>query len=187
MRLDGCIQYDWCYLDWVYVRRTCARVCACTCMNRVILGRLNLIFQCTFTLADWELMAEMNNSVYGNPSSLTIHNERNIKTGECVSSVSCLFSLFTNCIAKCCVSLQFRELRGLTSSNLVFRRNSSAAPAVARGYIRGVSRHLRYTFKESILFDLDLCSHQSFRPFSRSTFEKRRRKRWDREQNLETT
>ncbi|XP_014487307.1 PREDICTED: lachesin-like isoform X2 [Dinoponera quadriceps] len=29
---------------------------------------------------DWELM-EMNNSVYGNPSSLTIHNERNIKTG----------------------------------------------------------------------------------------------------------
>lgn len=27
-------------------------------------------------------MAEMNNSVYGNPSSLTIHNEKNIKTGE---------------------------------------------------------------------------------------------------------
>ncbi|XP_017794423.1 PREDICTED: lachesin-like, partial [Habropoda laboriosa] len=29
---------------------------------------------------DWELMAEMNNSVYGNPSSLTIHNEKNTKT-----------------------------------------------------------------------------------------------------------
>ncbi|EZA57638.1 hypothetical protein X777_00738 [Ooceraea biroi] len=29
---------------------------------------------------DWELMAEMNNSVYGNPSSLTIHNEKNAKT-----------------------------------------------------------------------------------------------------------
>ena len=27
-------------------------------------------------------MAEMNNSVYGNPSSLTIQNEKNIKTGE---------------------------------------------------------------------------------------------------------
>ncbi|XP_043795616.1 uncharacterized protein LOC122716524 [Apis laboriosa] len=31
---------------------------------------------------DWELMAEMNNSVYGNPSSLTIHNEKNIKAGN---------------------------------------------------------------------------------------------------------
>lgn len=30
---------------------------------------------------DWEFMAEMNNSVYGNPSSLTIQNEKNIKTG----------------------------------------------------------------------------------------------------------
>ncbi|KAH0946548.1 hypothetical protein HN011_002630, partial [Eciton burchellii] len=29
---------------------------------------------------DWEFM-EMNNSVYGNPSSLTIHNEKNTKTG----------------------------------------------------------------------------------------------------------
>ncbi|XP_070160236.1 lachesin isoform X3 [Polyergus mexicanus] len=29
---------------------------------------------------DWDFMAEMNNSVYGNPSSLTIHNEKNIKT-----------------------------------------------------------------------------------------------------------
>ncbi|TGZ49746.1 Uncharacterized protein DBV15_01303 [Temnothorax longispinosus] len=29
---------------------------------------------------DWEFMAEMNNSVYGNPSSLTIQNEKNIKT-----------------------------------------------------------------------------------------------------------
>ncbi|XP_012136838.1 lachesin isoform X2 [Megachile rotundata] len=28
---------------------------------------------------DWELMAEMNNSVYGNPSSLTIHNEKSMK------------------------------------------------------------------------------------------------------------
>lgn len=35
-----------------------------------------------FTLADWDFMVEMNNSVYGNPSSLTIHNEKNIKTGE---------------------------------------------------------------------------------------------------------
>ncbi|XP_026675546.1 lachesin-like isoform X2 [Ceratina calcarata] len=31
---------------------------------------------------DWELMAEMNNSVYGNPSSLTIHNEKNMKSGN---------------------------------------------------------------------------------------------------------
>ncbi|XP_076222593.1 lachesin [Nomia melanderi] len=31
---------------------------------------------------DWELMAEINNSVYGNPSSLTIHNERNTKNGN---------------------------------------------------------------------------------------------------------
>ncbi|XP_043523687.1 contactin-6-like [Frieseomelitta varia] len=31
---------------------------------------------------DWELMAEMNNSVYGNPSSLTIHNEKNVKSGN---------------------------------------------------------------------------------------------------------
>ncbi|XP_076750319.1 lachesin isoform X2 [Xylocopa sonorina] len=28
---------------------------------------------------DWEAMAEMNNSVYGNPSSLTIQNDRNIR------------------------------------------------------------------------------------------------------------
>ncbi|KOX74069.1 hypothetical protein WN51_14149 [Melipona quadrifasciata] len=27
-------------------------------------------------------MAEMNNSVYGNPSSLTIHNEKNMKSGN---------------------------------------------------------------------------------------------------------
>ncbi|XP_076675466.1 lachesin isoform X2 [Andrena cerasifolii] len=31
---------------------------------------------------DWELMAELNNSVYGNPSSLTIHNEKSTKTGN---------------------------------------------------------------------------------------------------------
>ncbi|XP_015431804.1 PREDICTED: lachesin-like [Dufourea novaeangliae] len=31
---------------------------------------------------DWELMAEINNSVYGNPSSLTIHNEKSVKTGN---------------------------------------------------------------------------------------------------------
>ncbi|XP_017763358.1 PREDICTED: contactin-6-like [Eufriesea mexicana] len=31
---------------------------------------------------DWELMAEMNNSVYGNPSSLTIHNEKSMKAGN---------------------------------------------------------------------------------------------------------
>ncbi|XP_076475383.1 lachesin isoform X2 [Bombus vancouverensis nearcticus] len=31
---------------------------------------------------DWELMAEMNNSIYGNPSSLTIHNEKNMKSGN---------------------------------------------------------------------------------------------------------
>ncbi|XP_076237512.1 lachesin [Calliopsis andreniformis] len=31
---------------------------------------------------DWELMAEMNNSVYGNPSSLTIHNEKNTRAGN---------------------------------------------------------------------------------------------------------
>ncbi|XP_029055041.1 lachesin-like [Osmia bicornis bicornis] len=31
---------------------------------------------------DWELMAEMNNSVYGNPSSLTIHNEKGMKSGN---------------------------------------------------------------------------------------------------------
>lgn len=30
-------------------------------------------------------MAEMNNSVYGNPSSLTIHNEKNIKAGKIIS------------------------------------------------------------------------------------------------------
>lgn len=30
-------------------------------------------------------MAEMNNSVYGNPSSLTIHNEKNIKAGKTIS------------------------------------------------------------------------------------------------------
>lgn len=48
----------------------------------VILASLNLIFQCAFTFTDWEFMAEMNNSVYGNPSSLTIQNEKNIKTGE---------------------------------------------------------------------------------------------------------
>lgn len=28
------------------------------------------------------MMAEMNNSVYGNPSSLTIHNEKNMKSGK---------------------------------------------------------------------------------------------------------
>lgn len=27
-------------------------------------------------------MAEMNNSIYGNPSSLTIHNEKNMKSGK---------------------------------------------------------------------------------------------------------
>ncbi|XP_054000602.1 lachesin-like isoform X1 [Hylaeus anthracinus] len=31
---------------------------------------------------DWDLMAEMNNSVYGNPSSLTIHNEKSMKAGN---------------------------------------------------------------------------------------------------------
>lgn len=31
-------------------------------------------------------MAEMNNSVYGNPSSLTIHNEKNIKAGKTIIS-----------------------------------------------------------------------------------------------------
>lgn len=30
---------------------------------------------------DWEFTGEMNNSVYGNPSSLTIHNEKNTKPG----------------------------------------------------------------------------------------------------------
>ncbi|XP_023290707.1 lachesin [Orussus abietinus] len=31
---------------------------------------------------EWETLAEMNNSVYGNPSSLTIHNEKSMKTGS---------------------------------------------------------------------------------------------------------
>ncbi|XP_048513668.1 neurotrimin-like [Athalia rosae] len=31
---------------------------------------------------DWESMAELNNSVYGNPSSLTIHNEKGAKIGS---------------------------------------------------------------------------------------------------------
>ncbi|KAL6254591.1 hypothetical protein P5V15_014643 [Pogonomyrmex californicus] len=35
----------------------------------------------TIRLYNWDIMAEMNNSVYGNPSSLTIQNEKSIKTG----------------------------------------------------------------------------------------------------------
>ncbi|XP_078036509.1 lachesin [Augochlora pura] len=31
---------------------------------------------------DWDQMAEINNSVYGNPSSLTIHNEKGAKSGN---------------------------------------------------------------------------------------------------------
>ncbi|XP_043261860.1 lachesin [Colletes gigas] len=31
---------------------------------------------------DWDMMAELNNSVYGNPSSLTTHNEKNMKAGN---------------------------------------------------------------------------------------------------------
>jgi len=44
-----------------------------------------------FIFADWEFM-EMNNSVYGNPSSLTIHNEKNTKTGK-IFQVIYIFSI----------------------------------------------------------------------------------------------
>ncbi|XP_061927853.1 lachesin isoform X6 [Apis cerana] len=48
---------------------------------------------------DWELMAEMNNSVYGNPSSLTIHNEKNIKADSAVNMTTTGLLLMITLIA----------------------------------------------------------------------------------------
>ncbi|XP_006560786.2 lachesin isoform X3 [Apis mellifera] len=48
---------------------------------------------------DWELMAEMNNSVYGNPSSLTIHNEKNIKADSAVNMTTTELLLMITLIA----------------------------------------------------------------------------------------
>lgn len=55
----------------------------CHTDSRRTWSQSDLILQYASIFADWELMAEVNNSVYGNPSSLTIHNEKNVKAGEC--------------------------------------------------------------------------------------------------------
>lgn len=110
----------------------------------VVLASLNLILQCAFTFADWEF-TEMNNSVYGNPSSLTIQNEKNIKTGECSKRISSFYIIS---------SVHHRNFAnyGIDSAISHFNVVMQSSP-VTRAYTKS-NKHLGYIWKKYFLLDL---------------------------------
>lgn len=64
-----------------------------TIKNKKTKFQLSIILKVNFSyVSEWEILTEMNNSVYGNPSSLTIQNDKKKGKPEIIFSLSLTLS-----------------------------------------------------------------------------------------------